>query len=98
MSSRCGKAGRRGGTMADQQTGANSAQIEFWNSPAARAWADQHERMDRALAALTEALLRFAAPQPGEHVLDIGCGGGTTVLEWAARVGPQGHVLGADVA
>src|SRR5260370_29140041 len=84
--------------MAEQPTSANAAQIEFWNSPASRAWADQQERMDRALAELTQSLLGFAAPQSGERVLDIGCGGGTTVLELAARVGPDGHVLGADVA
>jgi SAM-dependent methyltransferase len=54
--------------------------------------------MDRAVAELTTALLDMAAPQPGEHVLDIGCGSGTTVLELAARVGPGGHVLGADVS
>jgi SAM-dependent methyltransferase len=85
--------------MADQPANSpNAAQRDFWNSPAARAWADQHERMDRVLAGLTETLLKFATPQPGEHVLDIGCGGGTTVLELAARVGPSGHVLGADIA
>src|SRR5438552_14912981 len=84
--------------MTEQQTGANAAQIEFWNSPASRAWADQHERMDRALAPLTASLMEFAAPRAGEWVLDIACGGGTTVLEWAARVGPGGHVLGADIA
>ncbi|HEV2335649.1 MAG TPA: methyltransferase domain-containing protein [Stellaceae bacterium] len=84
--------------MAQAQTGGNTAQAEFWNSPAARAWADQHARMDRALAPFLEALLVAAAPKPGERVLDIGCGGGTTVLELAARVGPQGSVLGADIA
>src|SRR6267378_3149006 len=89
----------REATMADQEAGSpNAAQIEFWNSAAARAWADQYERMDRAVADLTKALLDLAAPQPGEHVLDIGCGSGTTVLELAARVGPDGHVLGADVS
>jgi SAM-dependent methyltransferase len=31
-------------------------------------------------------------------VLDIGCGSGTTVLALAARVGPRGHVLGADIS
>jgi precorrin-6B methylase 2 len=51
-----------------------------------------------AVAEVTKALLDLAAPQPGERVLDIGCGGGTTVLELAARVGPDGHVLGADIA
>src|SRR5258708_12858200 len=54
--------------------------------------------MDRAAADLTKALLDLAAPQLGEHVLDIGCGSGTTVLELAARVGPGGHVLGADIS
>jgi ubiquinone/menaquinone biosynthesis C-methylase UbiE len=88
-----------GTTMADQQAvSPNAAQIEFWNSAATRAWADQYERMDRAVADLTKALLDMAAPQLGEHVLDIGCGSGTTVLELAARVGSGGHVLGADIS
>ena len=85
--------------MADHQAGTgNAAQIEFWNSAATRAWADEYARMDRAVAVLTEELLDLAAPQPGERVLDIGCGPGTTVLELAKHVGPGGHVLGADVS
>ena len=61
--------------MADHQAATgNAAQIEFWNSAATRAWADQYARMDRAVAALTKELLDLAAPQPGERVLDIGCG------------------------
>lgn len=71
---------------------------EYWNSPATRPWAEQHERQDRALAGLAAAALKLAAPQPGERVLDIGCGAGTTVLELAARVGPSGYVLGADIS
>ena len=71
---------------------------EFWNSPATRPWAEQHERQDRGLAGLAEVALNLAAPQPGERVLDIGCGAGTTVLALAARVGPSGHVLGADIS
>jgi SAM-dependent methyltransferase len=85
--------------MAEPQAAtSNAAQIEFWNSAATRAWADQYERMDRAAAALTKELLDLAAPRSGERVLDIGCGAGTTVLELASRVGPGGHVLGADVS
>ena len=79
-------------------TSLSNAQAEYWNGPAARAWAEQHERQDRALASLATVALDLAAPQPGEHVLDIGCGSGTTVLELAARVGPRGYVLGADIA
>jgi len=85
--------------VADHQIATpNAAQIEFWNSAAARAWSDQYARMDRVVAGLTKELLDLAAPQPGECVLDIGCGAGTTVLELARRVGPGGHVLGADVS
>jgi len=85
--------------MADHQAATgNAAQIEFWNSAATRAWADQYARMDRAVAALTKELLDLAAPGPGERILDIGCGPGTTVLELAKRVGPGGHVLGANVS
>ena len=85
--------------MADPQVNdANAAQREFWNSSATRVWADQHERMDRVVAEFTKQILDLAAPQPGESVLDIGCGGGTTTLELAKRVGPTGRVLGADIS
>ena len=52
--------------MADQEAGSpNAAQIEFWNSAATRAWADQYERMDRAVADLTKALLDMAGLNGG---------------------------------
>ena len=85
--------------MVDLQTNSlNTASAEFWNSPAAGAWTDYHEPIDRLFSGVSEAALRIAAPQPGEHALDIGCGGGTTVLELAARVGPDGYVTGADIS
>ena len=85
--------------MVDLQTNSlNTASAEFWNSPAAGAWTDYHEPIDRLFSGVSEAALRIAAPQPGEHALDIGCGGGTTVLELAARVGPDGYVVGADIS
>src|SRR5690242_5868950 len=89
--------GRRRGAelaMAEVQTGGNAAQAEFWNSLAARGWADQHARMDQVLAPFLEALLAAASPRPGERVLDIGCGSGTTTLALASRIGPSGYALG----
>jgi SAM-dependent methyltransferase len=83
--------------MTDTETASRQA-AEFWNSPSSRAWADYHEPIDALFSGITEAVLRIAAPQPGEHVLDIGCGAGTTTLELAARIGPAGHVLGADIS
>src|SRR5262249_57553360 len=61
-------------------------------------WADEYKAIDRLFARLTPIVLGCAAPSVGERVIDIGCGSGTTVLELAARVGPSGYVLGADVS
>ena len=37
-----------------------------------------------------DAVLKLAAAQPGERVLDIGCGAGATSLLLAEAVGPGG--------
>lgn len=44
------------------------------------------------------ALLEAADPRPGERVVDVGCGAGTTTLAVAERVAPGGHVVGVDVS
>ena len=85
--------------MADQQPSTpNAREVQYWNSAHTRAWADEYEVIDGLFAGLTRVALDLAAPKPGERVIDIGCGSGTTVLELAARVGPSGYVLGADVS
>lgn len=40
----------------------------------------------------------FAQLQPGEVVVDFGCGGGIDVILAAHKVGPQGKVVGIDMA
>jgi ubiquinone/menaquinone biosynthesis C-methylase UbiE len=85
--------------MTDQRTGSpNAREVQYWNSAHTRSWADEYETIDRLFAGLTQIALDHAAPKLGERVIDIGCGSGTTVFELAARVGPSGYVLGADVS
>lgn len=76
----------------------NEDQIEYWNGKAGETWARMQDRMDRTLSPVTAALLSLAAPQHGEHVLDIGCGTGETSLALAAAVADEGTVLGLDVS
>jgi arsenite methyltransferase len=38
------------------------------------------------------------APQPGERILDVGCGPGHLARELADAVGPRGRVCGVDVS
>ena len=40
----------------------------------------------------------FARLQPGEVVVDFGCGGGLDVILAAHKVGPHGKVVGLDIA
>lgn len=42
-------------------------------------------------------LLEHAAPQPGEHVLDLACGAGTVARQVAPIIGKHGRVVGADI-
>lgn len=76
----------------------NAREIEFWNSASTRSWSEHVDRIDRFMRPVTDVLYEQAATKPGETVIDIGCGSGTTVIEMARRVGPAGRVEGFDVA
>ena len=45
---------------------------------------------------LRQKTLTMAGMQPGEQVLDVGCGTGTLALEAARRIGRNGRVVGVD--
>jgi SAM-dependent methyltransferase len=64
----------------------------------AAAWAEVRQPLERQLAPLGLRALEALAPRPGEHVLDIGCGGGETALALARAVAPEGTVVGIDLS
>ncbi len=76
----------------------NQDQIDYWNGPAGQRWAEAQESMDRNLSAIHAALISFANVKPGERVLDIGCGCGTTTLAFADAAGPNGRATGLDIS
>lgn len=78
--------------------GPNAAQITYWNESAGPSWVAEQEALDRQLLTIGLAAIEALAPQPGERLIDVGCGCGATSLELARRVGDGGRVLGADVS
>lgn len=76
----------------------NVDQIEYWNGEVGERWAKLQETIDASLARIGDAALAFAAAKPGERVLDIGCGCGTTTYALSKAVGLSGSVTGVDIS
>ena len=76
----------------------NADQAAFWNSEAGQKWVDHQEIMDTVMGEVLAFLLARAAPQPGERVIDIGCGTGASTLALARAVEPEGSVTGVDIS
>jgi SAM-dependent methyltransferase len=76
----------------------NSEQIAEWNGVLGQRWVTMRQEVDRVVAPFGAAALKAATPQPGDRVIDIGCGCGDTAIEIARIVGPSGSVLGIDVS
>jgi SAM-dependent methyltransferase len=74
-----------------------SSERDFWDRRA-EAW----ERRADSVSAMSDA---YGIPamdalhvEPGERVLEIGCGPGATAVELAARVGASGEVVAVDIS
>lgn len=76
----------------------NANQLADWNGQSGERWVANQIRLDHMLASFGDAAIAAAAPCVGEHVLDIGCGAGTTSFALGGRVGGQGRVLGVDIS
>lgn len=62
------------------------------------AWAEIRDELELQLAPLGRRAVAALALRAGECVLDIGCGAGTTALELAQLVAPDGAVVGVDIS
>ena len=77
---------------------APAASDAAWQDRAGRAWVELAVEMDRQLDPLGRLALARLELQPGERVLDVGCGSGQTLLQLAEAVGRSGQVLGVDLS
>ena len=73
------------------------SQQAFWDRRAA-AWERRSESIDALSDAYGLPVMEALRPAPGERIVDIGCGPGTTAIQLAGRVAPKGEVVGLDIS
>ncbi|MEM6758716.1 MAG: methyltransferase domain-containing protein [Pseudomonadota bacterium] len=76
----------------------NLDQQEYWSHAAGPSWVSHQDAMDTLLTPVLDLALDAAAVQPGERVLDIGCGTGQSTDVIGRAVGSAGHVTGLDIS
>jgi len=76
----------------------NVDQREAWNGASGEEWVRTEEQHDSQLVPWAELLAATADVQPGERVLDVGCGTGATTLAAARAAGAEGGVVGVDLS
>src|SRR5688572_23270068 len=64
----------------------------------AAAWQKYYPQMREQMAAVTNALVEAAQPEPGMRILDLASGNGEPALSLARRVAPSGHVTATDLS
>jgi len=77
---------------------ANEEQAVFWTEQAGPIWLEREEFLDASSRPFGLAAIDAANVQPGEKVLDVGCGTGSTTIELGRRVGESGKALGLDIS
>lgn len=71
---------------------------EYWKEEGGEKWVEYIDATEASLAVFREKLIDYASVAEGEIILDVGCGGGTTSIDLASRVGPGGRVTGVDIS
>jgi SAM-dependent methyltransferase len=78
--------------------GVNRAQRDYWETDGPRQYQLFGATNEALFGPAGEAMLDAAQLRPGERVLDVGCGFGTSTLQAAERVAPSGRVVGVDIS
>jgi ubiquinone/menaquinone biosynthesis C-methylase UbiE len=74
----------------------SSPSVEFWNTVLVPKFSRWRHIVVGGLSLHSAKVFPGLKLQPGDRVVDIGCGFGDTAIELAHRVGPRGHVLAVD--
>jgi SAM-dependent methyltransferase len=76
----------------------NQPQRDTWNGDSGHRRVADADRRDAVLAPVADTLLAATRIQPGESILDLGCGCGATTITAATHAGPVGIAHGIDLS
>ena len=76
----------------------NEEATEAWSGVLFDRFVQYRDLIVAGLKEFGDEAMRIYPPNPGDRVLDIGCGFGDTTQQLAALVGPEGMAVGIDVS
>ena len=72
--------------------------IDDWKGETGQEWSRRMAALEPLLGPAGTAAIEALGPTAGEHILDLGCGAGSTTAVLADQVAPGGHVTGIDIS
>lgn len=82
--------------MSSVETAVNNEFVEFWNEVLAPKFIQYRHILVDGLTHHSARIFPNLTVQPGDRVVDVGCGFGDTAILFAQRVGDSGSVLALD--
>ncbi|MGM3277337.1 methyltransferase domain-containing protein [Ralstonia sp. 24A2] len=76
----------------------DGTQAALWNGHAGHAWVATQTALDQMFQPLENQLLEAVSAHRAQHVLDVGCGTGSTTLAVTRQLGDNGSCLGIDIS
>jgi SAM-dependent methyltransferase len=74
---------------------ANESEAKRWNDAG---WVASWTEREKLTEAVSPYVLAAVGALPGQHLCDVGCGGGSLAVALASAVGPAGSVVGLDIS